>query len=1313
MAANGDLQIKVTADASEVATAMAETRSQLDQTITTIQVQDQSWRNMSASMIGSAASIAGPVISLITAQKRLAAATLAASTATTAATVPTITLAGAMALLASPAVIVSAAIVAVGAGLYYFAGGSDEATESLGKQKEKLEEVGASYKVWMATAGKFESGLISDETSLNLEKIKTESDKVSESLGKTVTIISEPFSDGAYAVGVYAASLLGIESASEFALKGTRLLGQGVEWLNTKATSTIDTLKKMALVYLGGQSEESAKAFVAEGHAIKDLAKETDARIARMESEKQARNQFNDIIKESEATAARAADAERIRSTYTIEGIEKEIEILKRKAIAEVAAEEAAMSALLKKKASKKEIEEQEKKDDEAARNRADLAGKAVTQKRGIETGEIVSPVQAAINSSRMELIKLTEGEDAAAIAALRLKAATDEQKAAIEASIPAFLAAREAVRDANKAKDEQKAIADLLKKAADDEAATQQRAATQIAGLTNKIELLNGSATQAEISLRELASQGFTTEQAETISGLNSEVEKLAQQKTAADKVTSLKDQIDLLSGAATEADIAMRELGRAGFTDDQISEIGALTEQLDTLKESQKKQPKEKAEKDDAPKVALQGSKEAAEIMLRGVGGGNKMEQIGQQQLAEQRKMVAALSKPAAVNPAMPQRPAEPQRLLPLTQPVAPLIQKPPAPVFTPNIMLPELAAPEPVTEKPMQSLPIESFNAKPIPNLTPLVPRSVIPPTPTIQAIAPITDMGGGDFASPIAEPPAVEPRVTIPSVREFAQQPAPIPVEPSSSGTTELVARPVVSPIEVASPEMIVPPTPDVAIPSPKIIPPNVPALTLEQPKPISSPMDSAWEQHALAVQQSLVSDLASGPQLSAADNNVPIDQAAFPEVSFKPNVKPIEMSAPDVAAIDIPSPVVNAPAQSQIAIPSPIVNTPKMAPLSVAAPEIQAEQPSPVLIPQPVVSAPKQASVAIPAPLVNAPTMSPIAMESPTVITPETPSIAIPAPNVAVPQAGRVNIPEPIVSTPEPSRIAIPEPFIATPATPAVSLAAPRIQMPERSRIDIPSPSVTTPTVEPISVPTPAVSVAAMSPINVAQPSVNVPSPPAITIPSPKVQTAAAEIQQPRELAPPTVSIAPLAPITLPAPTIDIAKANGTENAQPSAATVAQPIAASSPMDIAPLVTSASQQLAATQSMTATISRLTLAAPDVTTNVAAPQAANTFAPTVNVPELPTPRIQSPSVNVDVAASPSPKIAMPELKMPKAPKEDLDRSAGLSKRSERGSQSEGVVDTKSLEKYAERQLLALGKIEIATRANKPQQLAAGSV
>lgn len=105
---------------------------------------------------------------------------------------------------------------------------------------------------------------------------------------------------------------------------------------------------------------------------------------------------------------------------------------------------------------------------------------------------------------------------------------------------------------------------------------------------------------------------------------------------ETGAERIASMHDQIDLLTGKATKAMVAMRELSRQGFDEAQIAEIGRLQAELDKLDATKKSGPTANSQADN--KAALQGSAEAAQLVLRGVGSSNGS--VAGKQLAEQQK-------------------------------------------------------------------------------------------------------------------------------------------------------------------------------------------------------------------------------------------------------------------------------------------------------------------------------------------------------------------------------------------------------------------------------------------------------------------------------------------------------------------------------------------------------------------------------------------------------------------------------------------------------------------------------------------------
>ena len=122
-------------------------------------------------------------------------------------------------------------------------------------------------------------------------------------------------------------------------------------------------------------------------------------------------------------------------------------------------------------------------------------------------------------------------------------------------------------------------------------------------------------------------------------------------QQKTdqlftqGASKITDMRDQIDLLTGSATNAEIEMRKLSRAGYDEEQIAEIGKLTEQMDALKAKGKTDTAGGAAGAMASqaKASFAGSSETASLFLRGVGGDSGG--VQQKQLKAQELMLAEM--------------------------------------------------------------------------------------------------------------------------------------------------------------------------------------------------------------------------------------------------------------------------------------------------------------------------------------------------------------------------------------------------------------------------------------------------------------------------------------------------------------------------------------------------------------------------------------------------------------------------------------------------------------------------------------------
>lgn len=209
-------------------------------------------------------------------------------------------------------------------------------------------------------------------------------------------------------------------------------------------------------------------------------------------------------------------------------------------------------------------------------------------QKEGVESGKIKpgqekdSYATQQIEAAELALQRLTMSETDYALAVAKAKGATDPQLAALREKLTAV----EAVKD----------VQNQLKEA---EAAAVAAAAKQA-----------------------------------------------AQQEAGTQKIESMRDQIDLLTGAASKADIAMREMARQGFSQDQIEEVGKLQAELDEL---EKKDPKNKTGAGKANTAALAGTSAAADIILRGVGtpAKNNTDILIAKQTAAAQQMAARLEK------------------------------------------------------------------------------------------------------------------------------------------------------------------------------------------------------------------------------------------------------------------------------------------------------------------------------------------------------------------------------------------------------------------------------------------------------------------------------------------------------------------------------------------------------------------------------------------------------------------------------------------------------------------------------------------
>ena len=100
-----------------------------------------------------------------------------------------------------------------------------------------------------------------------------------------------------------------------------------------------------------------------------------------------------------------------------------------------------------------------------------------------------------------------------------------------------------------------------------------------QLDELRKQLELLENIKAEKE-------AQRIADQEAEDAARRREQLDKSAEQQ-----INGLRDQIDLLTGAASKADIAMRKALEAGMTQAQADEIGRLTEEQQRLEEEARK--------------------------------------------------------------------------------------------------------------------------------------------------------------------------------------------------------------------------------------------------------------------------------------------------------------------------------------------------------------------------------------------------------------------------------------------------------------------------------------------------------------------------------------------------------------------------------------------------------------------------------------------------------------------------------------------------------------------------------------------------
>ena len=1038
-------------------------REQLDQTVTVIRRNEASWGQVATTAIG-ALTVIGQGVNLFTSSKNalavanvnatiaettLATATMnaaaARATATaaiagqTAATViaipPTFTLAGAMALLTAPLTLIVGGLTLAAGAIYYFTRSSEDATDATEKSGDAAEvaarkagslslayEAVAEQAKNVADATKqtgqglsavetakqsIKGGFFPEDTEEQLQSVAREAGKVVVAWEELKATLAQPVIDAGLALGRYAAELLGVKSAAESATATLRMVGDALDWTKNKAKEYSTELAVMAHMVATGSTEEEARAFVEQGQAILETSARIDAMTARMEEQRQGYQRLRQATEDATDSAARGAEMARIGSITTLSGIEAERAAIARKAASEIEANARRLQELEKKGASKDEISAERNRQKREEEERAEALKKIAELEQGIKAGRVETGVDAATRKTTEAIQELTLGHTEHTIAVMRAEAAQTGQLAAFEAGLPAYRAAQAELEAVKQAQEQIKKSSDELARTIEREANANKQAATNIETLKDKINLLTGSTTEAALAMKAMQTLGVNPEIAQETAKLNAELQRLTQAEKGADKITALRDQIDLLNGSATAAQIAMRELGRDGFSDEQIAEIGALTTEVDRLKDSQKKGGSKSQQSD--PTAAFVGSKEAAEIMLRGVGGGSKIESIGEQQLAEQKKISAGVAqKPVAPTP---QAARVPSLIVPPMPAMPEIAERAPVPFVEPPIIeaaRPPLAAP---VSAPTAS-PTASPTAIVLPNArTPDLPAPSVPipsPAPTAAPAPPIeiatndqtsrfdvqkSRIAEADTARTQAENAARRAGLNPEQVRTFGQEAwekserttAP---KMEQFATTSEPSRTATPPRQSPSPQ--IPTAATIAPPAPARLSPQT---ALAQPigqrlLPLPTPVSPS------AVQTPV-------PQVSQSTPT----PTSLPVSAPSPS-PPLRLSAPNITSAPLPLP--------ELTLPTPSVSVSELSAVELPAPPVTLAEFDTQNLAAPPVMIDSLPEIRLPAPQVTIDPIAPIvaqtAIESEAVaraqtlpnLTPTIPAVAAAAPSVARP-----------------------------------------------------------------------------------------------------------------------------------------------------------------------------------------------------------------------------------------------------------------------------------------------------------------------
>lgn len=500
MSSVGELTVDVKCDVSELTEGQIESRREIETTTRSIMVQDATWKGLADSVAEAAGRIA-PEITRIT--------EVAAGLTTTVLTYRF--WGGAIATAAAP-------ITALGAAFLRFGGIATSIAGYLVPQWRLITTaISLGRLAYVATTSDIAQE--SYRAVAGSSSVSASTDRLTEALGRLGEAAGRPFAAFASGTEDWLASINPLPVILGFIERKT------AEWIDT-ATAGIEYITPLVNEFsdqaetaifvmesLYQATDAETQAFYEQGKSLRALAAESERVIAIQEGQRGLYQNIAALQASATAAAEQSAEVRRIRSIENLDQLDLEIAKIQQKANVEIT--------------SGKATEESQK------RIGAVFAAIA-NQREAILAGDVKpkeDPAEKALEAAREALFALEHGQDAAAVAALRAKGATDEQVAALERLQEAT---RRVTEEQKTAKETEQRLEDAAKramaegkKAVEDAATTWQKGEDRIAALKDQLDLASGAATKASIAMRDALRDGFTEEQAKEIGDLTAKLEQ------------------------------------------------------------------------------------------------------------------------------------------------------------------------------------------------------------------------------------------------------------------------------------------------------------------------------------------------------------------------------------------------------------------------------------------------------------------------------------------------------------------------------------------------------------------------------------------------------------------------------------------------------------------------------------------------------------------------------------------------------------------------------------------------------------------